>query len=192
MNPKPISFQVRIRDLRKEQAMTQEMLAELLGVSRQSIIALENGKYMPSLPLALHIAQVFSLPLDEIFVLEEQLNQLIKQTENALVAYSSCPEVNIFKIGKALVLEANVVGYSKQDIEVEVEPYAVTIAAKVPAQKEEREYLICERRQSSFNRRVELPLAVNAERSQAEVQDGQLRITMPILGGGSKKLTVED
>lgn len=190
MNSKPISVQVRIRDLRKEQALTQEMLADQLGVSRQSIIALENGKYLPSLPLALHIATIFALPLNEIFVFEDEVNALFNQAQRALVQYSSCPEVNIAKIGKALVLEANVAGYNKRDIDVEVEAYAVNITAKVPAMSEEKQYLLREMSRADFSRRIELPLAVNAERSHAEVRDGQLVVTMPILGGGSKKLQV--
>ncbi len=47
--------------------MTQQQLAEKVGVTRQTIIAMEKGKYSPSLELAFRIALVFDVPLDEVF-----------------------------------------------------------------------------------------------------------------------------
>ena len=51
--------------------MTQGDLAEKIGVSRQSINAIEKGKYVPSALLAIKIAQLFKLPVEELFFLEE-------------------------------------------------------------------------------------------------------------------------
>jgi len=48
--------------------MTQQQLADLLGVSRQTIISIESGKYQPSLELAFKLAEVFGKRVDEIFV----------------------------------------------------------------------------------------------------------------------------
>ena len=47
--------------------MTQEQLAEKVGVTRQTIIAIENAKYSPSLDLAFRIAQAFNVPLQDVF-----------------------------------------------------------------------------------------------------------------------------
>jgi putative transcriptional regulator len=58
----------RLRVLRAERAWSQQQLADALGVSRQSVNAIETGKYDPSLPLAFRIADVFGLPIEEIFV----------------------------------------------------------------------------------------------------------------------------
>ncbi|MEJ8776647.1 helix-turn-helix transcriptional regulator [Pseudogracilibacillus sp. ICA-222130] len=60
----------RIRELRKEQKWTQEDLAKAVGVSRQSIVAIEVGKYNPSLELAFKISSKFGLPIEEIFIFE--------------------------------------------------------------------------------------------------------------------------
>ncbi len=57
----------RLRVLRAERDWTQEELAERLGVSRQTINAIETEKYDPSLPLAFKIAQLFGKPIEEIF-----------------------------------------------------------------------------------------------------------------------------
>ena len=52
--------------------MTQEQLAEKVGVTRQTIIALEGGKYAPSLELAFRISLAFGLPLTEVFSYEAE------------------------------------------------------------------------------------------------------------------------
>jgi len=56
---------------RKSMKMTQEDLAKKVGVTRQTIISIEQGKYIASLPLALKISQVFQVPVEELFKLEE-------------------------------------------------------------------------------------------------------------------------
>jgi len=57
----------RLRVLRAERDWSQAELADQLGVARQTIVALEAGKYAPSLPLAFKISKVFSKPVEEIF-----------------------------------------------------------------------------------------------------------------------------
>lgn len=57
----------RLRDLRAERGWSQAYLAEQLEVSRQSVNAIETGKYDPSLPLAFRIAKLFALPIETIF-----------------------------------------------------------------------------------------------------------------------------
>ena len=57
----------RIRELRTERGWSQARLGELLDVSRQNIIAIEKEKYDPSLALALKIAKLFEIPVEEIF-----------------------------------------------------------------------------------------------------------------------------
>ena len=61
----------RLKVARAEMDLTQEDLAKRIGVSRQSINAIETGKYVPSAVLALKMAQVFGKPVEEIFFLEE-------------------------------------------------------------------------------------------------------------------------
>ncbi len=61
----------RLKVLRAERNWSQADLAERLDVSRQSVNAIETGKYDPSLPLAFRIAAVFGLPIEEIFSADE-------------------------------------------------------------------------------------------------------------------------
>lgn len=60
----------RLRELREERALTQEELAKFLGVTRQTIIAIEKGKYNPSLELAFKIARFFKVKIEDIFTYE--------------------------------------------------------------------------------------------------------------------------
>jgi putative transcriptional regulator len=59
-----------VRDRRAERGWTQQDLAERLGVSRQTVIAIENGRYDPSLPLAFKIARQFRARIEDIFFTE--------------------------------------------------------------------------------------------------------------------------
>lgn len=62
----------RLKVLRAERDWSQQELAERLAVSRQSVNAIETGRYDPSLPLAFRIAQVFDLQIEDIFAPEEE------------------------------------------------------------------------------------------------------------------------
>lgn len=56
---------------RKKNKLTQEGLAKLLGVTRQTIISIEQKRYIASLPLALKMAKIFNVPVEELFILEK-------------------------------------------------------------------------------------------------------------------------
>ena len=62
----------RIRVARAEVRMTQQQLADAIGVSRQTINAIESGKFVPSTVLALKMAQIFEKPVEELFILDDQ------------------------------------------------------------------------------------------------------------------------
>ena len=61
----------RIKVERAERAITQRELAEAVGVSRQTIVAIEKNRFLPSTPLALKIARYFAKPVEAIFMLED-------------------------------------------------------------------------------------------------------------------------
>lgn len=96
-------FSQQIKNLREAKQLTQEELAHELGISRQSIISLERGRCLPSLPLALSLADVFDLVLEDIIqpvkTLEasresmgvEDPNQIVEQ-ENHWLAQIKLPE----------------------------------------------------------------------------------------------------
>ena len=62
----------RIEEIRNEKGIRQAELAKQLGVSRQTISSLENGRYNPSILLAHKIAQYFGMTIEEVFIFEEE------------------------------------------------------------------------------------------------------------------------
>lgn len=65
----------RLEELRKLSNIKQEDLAEALEVSRQTIGSLENGRYNPSIILAFKISKYFDMPIEEIFIYEEEADE---------------------------------------------------------------------------------------------------------------------
>lgn len=66
----------RIKVLRAEYDMTQETLAQLVGVTRNTIISIEKGKYYPSLLIGYRIARVFNVDINDVFSYEEDIDDL--------------------------------------------------------------------------------------------------------------------
>ncbi len=64
-------MRTRIKELRARDGFTQKDLADRVGVRRETIVFLEKGRYNPSLALAHRIARLFSLPIEDVFQLEE-------------------------------------------------------------------------------------------------------------------------
>ncbi|MCA1065927.1 helix-turn-helix transcriptional regulator [Rossellomorea sp. AcN35-11] len=67
-----MSVENRIKEIRKNHKVTQLKLAEDLQITRQTIIAIENNKYNPSLELALKISAYFKMSVEELFTLKEE------------------------------------------------------------------------------------------------------------------------
>jgi DNA-binding protein len=61
----------RIEEIRKVRGINQEELAKVLGVSRQTISSLENGRYNPSIELAYKLSKYFGMTIEEVFIFEE-------------------------------------------------------------------------------------------------------------------------
>ena len=64
-------MKIRLKEIREEKKITQEKLANLVGVTRQTIINIEKGKYKPTVLLALKISRVLNCRVEDLFILEE-------------------------------------------------------------------------------------------------------------------------
>lgn len=62
----------RIEEIRKMRGIRQEELAKMLGVSRQTVSSLENGRYNPSISLAFKVARCFGMTIEEVFIYDEE------------------------------------------------------------------------------------------------------------------------
>lgn len=84
MENEEITIENRMKDFRKQHRLSQEDLADHLGISRQSIIALEQGRSMPSLPLAISICRFFNTAFEDIFEFERQIDEEISKVHEEL------------------------------------------------------------------------------------------------------------
>ncbi len=64
-------MKIKLKEIREERKITQEKLASLVGVTRQTIINIEKGKYKPTVLLALKISRVLNCRVEDLFILEE-------------------------------------------------------------------------------------------------------------------------
>lgn len=207
----------KIKNLREEKKLTQEELADQLGISRQSIISVEKGKCLPSLPLALRIADIFHANFEEIFNpqkkdIKEEGGE--KNMSNPLMPWSpfgdldrffdeentpnwpnrraiSFPPVNIKQGEKEVTLIADIPGIKENELQVEVGSDFVDIAGERKEEKKEEEegYFRKEVRYGSFARRILLPAEIKADKAEAIIKDGTLKIVMPKIEALKPKVT---
>jgi HSP20 family protein len=75
---------VRVKELRKTHNLTQEELAKQLKISRQSLISLEQGRWLPSLPLALQLASFFDTPLEDVINVNQMSGEKVQKEEKPM------------------------------------------------------------------------------------------------------------
>ncbi len=205
----------RIRNLREEQNLTQEELAHKLGISRQSIISVEKGKCLPSLPLALRIAEIFQKSFEDIF----NEKQLEKGGENIMPRFITpwspfreldgffdsdedqptqkgirgfhFPMINVKQSDKNVTVKADIPGLKEEDINIEIGDTFIDLSGEKTEEikTEEEGFVHQEIRFGSFSRRIPLPTEVNAEKTEATIKDGQLIIIAPKLESEKPKVT---
>lgn len=203
-----IKFSRKIKKFREEKNFTQEELAEKLGVSRQSIISLERGRCLPSLPLALSFSQFFELPLEKIFLddaeeradretnkmtydlmpnhpmrevssLHEAIDQLFSETQE-VTKTPTLPSVNVYEKADKIIVSADVPGIPEEDLNIEVSDDSVTISGvrKLEEETREEDFYRHEVSYGSFSRTVALPNLIDKEKAEAELKNGILTISL--------------
>ena len=194
----------KIRNLREDRSLTQEELAHSLGVSRQSIIALESGRCLPSLPLALSFVELFDLPFERIFLDNKEREEVKTIMAHDLMPWSpfrevndlhsaidrlfeenapnaknlTLPPVNVYEQGKEVVITIDLPGVKEDDITIEVGSDSVTIAGerRIETETKEENFYRKETSFGCFSRTIPLPSTVNKDNAEAELKDGTLTI----------------
>jgi len=86
MNEEELSIENKLKELRKERKLSQEELADALGLSRQSIIAIEQGRCMPSLPVVVSICRFFRSSFEDLFdlgdAIEQEMDKIMVEDNN--------------------------------------------------------------------------------------------------------------
>ena len=203
-------FSRRFKNLREEKNLTQEELADQLGISRQSIISVEKGKCLPSLPLALRIAEVFQKNLEDLlnekggedkmprFITSwspfRDIDRFFEDDEPLGVPRMrgwQFPMINVKQSDEEITITADIPGIKEEDLNIEVGDTFVDISGerKEEIQKEDEGYFHQEVRYGSFARRIPLPAEVKTEKAEATVKEGQLRLVIPKLEPEKSKVT---
>ena len=120
----------KLKDLRKEHKLSQEELADELGISRQSIIALEQGKYLPSLPLVINMCKFFHSPFEDLFLFEIEIDHEIVRLADKNEIYEdniarpktsgAMPKIDIKDKKDAIEIRAELPGMVKRNINIEI------------------------------------------------------------------------
>lgn len=174
------TIHIRIRDLRRERSLTQEELADALGISRQSVNAMEAGRCMPSLPVAMQIAAFFSVPLSSVFIVGAPDTERTVTLWNPLAAAAAAqqlPAVNVYHTETALHVECSLAGYHRNDLDIEVGDDFLTISSQGGTLS--TQYLHREFAPLPFVRTIRLPVEVVRSEVEAQMQGGVLTITLP-------------
>lgn len=177
------NIQIRIRDLRRDRRLTQEELADALGISRQSVNAMEAGRTLPSLPMALQIAQFFAVPLNTVFLADilrdATLLPVVAEDIEQILAAERHGKANLWETDKAYFAEFLVPGLRQDDLQLDVAADSVSLRATAPRITTDVRILTQEFSSSSFERRIRLPLEVRPEGVRAHLQGGVLRVMLP-------------
>ncbi len=202
----------KIKNLREKKNLTQEELADQLGISRQSIISVEKGKCLPSLPLALHLANIFDMPIENIFLNEKKgganmhprhlmplspfgdLDRFFNNEEppNSPKRRSFVfPAVNVKQSDKDIILTADIPGMNADDLDIEVGDDFIDIRGERKEEIEEKDegYFHRESIYGSFARRIPIPCELQPEKAQADIQNGQLKLVIPKKEATKPKVT---
>ena len=187
------TIQIRIRDLRRDRRLTQEELADALGISRQSINAMEAGRTLPSLPMALQIAQFFAVPLNNVFLVDilndGSLLPVIATELAGLWPTERQGQANLWETDRAYFVEFLVPGLRQEDLLLDVAVSSVTLSATAPRITTDCRVLSREFNAPSFTRSVSLPKEIRVDDVRAHLQGGILRVMLPKIHGSDAMQT---
>lgn len=215
-----------LRQLRQARTLSQEELAEQLGISRQSVISLEHGEYLPSLPLLISIIRFFDCPIDHLisgveFIktkqkggeknsmqitpwnpfqaidrMQDELADVVERsfgrTDWSRALGSSVGAVNIHEDEKEYEVEVQVPGYGEGDVSVELTEDTLTIAGARQEEKKEKSGKAIIRREwesSEFTRTIRFATLIKADKAEAKLENGTLRIVVPKVQPAKPKTT---
>ena len=94
---------------------------------------------------------------------------------------STYPTVNVYEDSKAFYVEAELPGYTSEEVSIDVEKHVLHISSEKMDKKEDKKYVVHERSYVKFNRAFSLPETINEEAIEAEFKNGILTITLPKL-----------
>lgn len=176
MNEEEFNIENHLRDLRKRRSLSQEELARELGISRQSIISLEQGRSLPSLPLVFTLCNFFDSSFEDLFRFGEEMDRLLLESNTTPDIVARMPKIDIQDNPKKIIVKAELPGMTEEEVEIEILDNLITIAGE---KREDGDYSHKESHTGAFSRSLSLPSDIDAEKAEAEMKNGVLTITIP-------------
>lgn len=194
-----------LRELRHASELSQEELARELSVSRQSIISLEQGEYLPSTPVLLSMMEFFECNIDQLFsgyefkisqintFADGENNQSLRLLSNELlnlndaqepvsqkIRYNTANLLNIYESDKEYEIRLQLPNYTEDDINIEITDNTLTISGNIQEQLEDKKKLIHQEWQSDeFSRSIKFTNPIQEDKIDAKLESGTLVITAP-------------
>lgn len=181
---------VRLRHIRRQKNMSQEELARRLGVSRQAIIAIEQGTSLPSLPVILSMLRELDIPFETLFDAHWSPFRLSNDEPNETSSHlgftrdmesAHAIPIHLIETESSFLLTAELAGVHEEDVTVDLSQQHVLILAT----KRERlahDTLTVHTQEIHFGpllRIISLPAPVETDRAQAAFKRGMLLLTLP-------------
>ena len=182
-------FNIRLKTLRRNRNLSQEELARQLGVSRQAIIALEQGSSLPSLPVIMALLRVLDVPFPDLFsnhwspIRHLDTNSPAETSNNLSFAdcrYTSI-RMTVAEDQQTLYLTAELAGVKEEDLTVDIGTQHVLISAVRKPRLSEEDVTIHtdEIDYGPLLRIVSLPAPIDTQSAIAEFNRGTLSLTLP-------------
>lgn len=182
---------LHLRQIRRAHNYSQELLAKKLGISRQALIALEQGESLPSLPVVLALLRVLDMPFDSLFRARDwsPFRRFVESSPegSALAHYhhglgrQTIP-IAIGEDPKTLTVTAELPGVKEEDVTIDLgTQYLVLFAFKRPPQGVMKTAIHQEIAFGPLLRIISLPCPIDPGRAHAQFTGGVLRLTVPKL-----------
>lgn len=186
---------LRLREIRRSRNLSQEELAEKLGVSRQAIIALEQGSSLPSLPVLLALMRVLDLPFPRLFSDKWQPFRQPDFTDSDTTGLSAFRanegqtiHILLTENISALHLRADLPGIKEEDITIDLSQQHVLIMATRKKLYNDHEIVHIEELTSGpVARIISLPCPIDTNKAEANFEDGVLDLILPKFLPDSKR-----
>lgn len=179
-------FRLLLRELRQSQELSQEELARELSVSRQSIISLERGEYLPSAPVLIALMEFFGCSLPELIegvkiqqiAPEPELQPLLAPTQTLSGGLGA---LNITETDGYYQIDVQLPGYSEADINLEMTENTLTISGDKESSLENQGKTIIRQEwaHTQFSRSVRFEAAIQDDRVEAKLENGTLTVVAP-------------
>ncbi len=180
-------FRLLLRQLRHSQELSQEELARALSVSRQSIISLERGEYLPSAPVLIALMEFFGCSLPEL-IEGVKIQQISQQplpepiTEGDAPTYTPIAgALNIHETDSYYQIDVQLPGYSEQEVSLEMTENTLTITGEhTDEQTDEARTLVRREWQpAGFSRSVRFEIPIKDHQVEAKLENGVLIVIAP-------------